>query len=186
MAMRLLCLLLLLAAAPAAAETWTIDPETRVVADVHWRDRRVEVRFPTLRGTIEFDERRPEQARATIVVAADDATTGAPMVDALMQGPGFLAVDRHPEITFRLDRLRRISARSASVEGWITLRGITRPTSFAATVIAYGPLPGDPARFRAGFDLAGAIDRTAFGSTEGLPEIAAELPVRIRLLMTSR
>jgi polyisoprenoid-binding protein YceI len=186
MAMRLLCLLLLLAAAPALAESWTIDPETRIVADVHWKDRRVEVRFPTLSGEVEFDERRPERAQATIVVAAADATTGAPIADALIRGPGFLAAERYPEITFRLDRLRRISERSASVEGRITLRGVTRPTTFAATVIAYGPLPEDPARFRAGFDLTGAIDRTAFGSTEGLPEIGAELPVRIRLLMTSR
>ena len=37
----------------------------------------------------------------------------------------------------------------------------------------------------AGFDLTGRIDRTDFGSTGGLPEVAAVLPVHIRLLMHS-
>ena len=42
------------------------------------------------------------------------------------------------------------------------------------------------ARFEAGFDLSGEIDRTRFGSTGGVPDVAAELPIRIRLLMSSR
>ena len=52
-------------------------------------------------------------------------------------------------------------------------------------MIRYGPAQDDPDRFEAGFDLTGSIDRTAFGSTGGLPQVAAVLPVRIRLVMHS-
>jgi len=68
----------------------------------------------------------------------------------------------------------------------MTLRGVTRPVTFQAKVFAYGPAKADPARFEAGFDLSGSVDRTAFGSTGGVPDVAAVLPVHIRLLMTSR
>jgi hypothetical protein len=62
---------------------------------------------------------------------------------------------------------------------------VTRPVNFQAKVFAYGPAKDDPGRFEAGFDLSGSVDRTAFGSTGGLPEVAAVLPVHIRLLMSS-
>jgi polyisoprenoid-binding protein YceI len=68
----------------------------------------------------------------------------------------------------------------------MTLRGVTRPVVFKATVFRYGPASDDPTRFEAGFDIAGVIDRTEFGSTGGLPEVPASLPVRIRLAIRSR
>ena len=43
-----------------------------------------------------------------------------------------------------------------------------------------------PSRFEAGFNLTGSLDRTDFGSTGGLPDVAAVLPVHIRLLMSSK
>lgn len=87
-------------------------------------------------------------------------------------------------IDFRLTGLRQTSKQTADLTGEMTLRGVTRPVAFAAQVIRYGPA-ADPSRFEAGFDLTGRIDRTDFGSTGGLPEVAAVLPVHIRLLMHS-
>jgi polyisoprenoid-binding protein YceI len=176
----------LLVAAPAGAAPWVIDPATTVSVDVGWQGRIIEVRFPSISGNIDFDEANPEQARATIVVGTRDATTGAAPVNALVRSAGYLDVDRFPEITFALDKLDQASKTTATIKGRITLRGITRPASFTAKVTAYGALPDDPGRFRAGFDLTGEIDRTAFGSTAGVPDVAAVLPVHIHLLMTSR
>jgi polyisoprenoid-binding protein YceI len=180
-----LFVLALAAAVPAAGATWRLDPATRIAVDVDWQGRSVELRFPTFSGEIAFDERRPERAAARISVAATDVRTGVGVVDALARGPGFLGAERWPTITFTLDRLTRTSASTADIEGRITFRGVTRPIAFAATVVRYGPMEADPTRFEAGFDLLGSIDRTAFGSTGGLPDVGATLPIRIRLLMTS-
>jgi polyisoprenoid-binding protein YceI len=185
LAVLLLLLLLALLPLPAAAAPWTLDPATTVAADVAWQGRTVEVRFPTVTGAVDFDADHPERARAAISVAAGDATTGVPVVDALVRSRDYLDAARHPTIAFRLDGLTRTSTSTAEIRGRMTLRGVTRPVAFTARVFAYGPARDDPARFEAGFDLAGAVDRTAFGSTGGLPEVAAVLPVRIRLLMTS-
>jgi polyisoprenoid-binding protein YceI len=170
----------------AGAAAWGLDPGTRVAVDVTWAGGRTEVRFPMLSGTIEFDERRPEAARARIVVDARAATTGFPIADSLMQTGDYLGSDRWPEIVFELDSLRQTSRSTADIEGRITLRGVTRPITFQATVVRYGPMQDDPSRFEAGFDLTGEIDRREFGSTGGIPDVAAELPIRIRLLMSSR
>jgi polyisoprenoid-binding protein YceI len=185
MTLRLAFLLAWLLPALAAAAPWRLDPETRVAVDVGWRGGTVEVRFTRLSGSIEFDEARPEAARARIVASARDVETGVGVVDALVRAPGYLDAERWPEVVFELDRLERTSSSTARVQGRLTLRGVTRPLVLDAAVIRYGPDPADPERFVAGFDIEGVIDRTAFGSTAGLPEVAAELGLRIRLVMRS-
>jgi polyisoprenoid-binding protein YceI len=181
-------LILLLALLPAAvaAAPWKLDAATTVTADVGWEGRTVAVRFPGLSGDVDFDAAHPERAHATITAPAGQATTGVPVVDGLIRGADYLAADRYPTITFRLDRLAQTSKNTADIEGRITLRGVTRPLSLKAQVFAYGPAEDDPDRFEAGFNLTGEIDRTQFGSTGGLPGVAAVMPLRIRLLMTSR
>jgi polyisoprenoid-binding protein YceI len=181
-----LILVLALLPLPALAAAWKLDPGTTVTADVSWEGRVVQVHFQSLSGEIEFDESHPDQARAVISVATRDATTGVALVDDLLRSRDYLAVEQYPTITFRLDNLIQTSKQTAEVRGHITLRGVTRPLSFKAQVFAYGPAKDDPGRFEAGFDLSGQIDRTAFGSTGGLPYVSAVLPVHIRLLMTSR
>ena len=108
------------------------------------------------------------------------------MVDSLVRSRDYLAADQYPTITFRLDKLTQTSKQTADVQGRITLRGVTRPVSFTAEGLRLRPGHGRPRRFEAGFNLTGQIDRTDFGSTGGLPEVAAVLPVHIRLLMTSQ
>ena len=182
--LRLLCLICLLPVAAVAAP-WTLDPATTVAVDVPWQGSTVTVRFPPPTGTVDFDPDRPESARASVVVSAKQATTGVPLVDTLVKSDGYLAVDRWPEMRFRLERLKQISKQAAEIDGTITFRGVTRPITFDARVTRYGPSADHPGRFDAGFDLVGEIDRTEFGSTGGVPEVPAVLPVRIRLLMHS-
>lgn len=169
----------------AVAAAWIIDPATRVAVDVGWNGTTVEVRFTELAGTIAFDEQRPETALAEIRVAATSVETGLGIVDALVRSRDYLDASRHPEILFVLDRLERTSAQTADIGGRITMRGITRPVAFKARVTRYGPMKTDPQVFEAGFDLEGTIDRTEFGSTGGLPDVAAVLPVRISLFLRS-
>ena len=182
----LACLLLSLPLPlPAAAASWRLDPSTTVSVEVPWRGQSIEVRFPDVSGTIDFDEASPESARATITASTARATTGVGVVDALVRSEGYLDAAEFPEITFQLDRLRRLSKSSAAVEGRLTLRGRTRPVAFTATVFRYGPDPAALGRFTAGFDIAGSVDRADFGSTAGAPEVGTTLPVAIHLLITS-
>lgn len=180
----LACLLLSLPL-PAAAESWRLDPGTTVSVSVPWRGKAIEVRFPEVAGTIEFDHEAPETARATITANTERATTGVGVVDVFVRSEGYLDAAGFPEITFQLDRLRRLSKSSAEVLGRLTLRGQTRPVSFTATVFHFGADPAVPGRFIAGFDIAGSVDRADFGSTAGAPEIGTMLPVAIHLLITS-
>lgn len=182
---KLLVLLIALSPLPALAAPWKLSPDTTVAVDVPWEGRVVTVRFPKLSGTIDFDEAHPDRTRAEISVDSTAATTGVAVVDSLVRSADYLGSASYPQITFHLESLKQISKSAATVTGQITLRGVTRPVRFDATVLRYGPAKDDPSRFEAGFALSGSIDRTDFGSTGGLPDVGAVLPVRIQLLMSS-
>ena len=184
--LRLVLVLSLLLPVALQAAPWQLSPETQVAVDVPWQGRKVEVRFPTMTGVVDFDADHPETARAAISVSARDVETGLPPVNALVRSAGYLDAASFPTITFRLDRLVQTSKSTADIFGSLTLRGVTQPISFQAKVFRYGPAEDDPDRFEAGFNLTGQIDRTAFGSTADLPEVGAVLGLRVRLVMTSK
>jgi polyisoprenoid-binding protein YceI len=184
--LRALLLTLLLLPTGAVAAPWRLSPETTIAVDVLWQGNPITLSFPTFSGEVDFDERRPQDASARIVVAASAVRTGAGPADALARSVDYLGAERYPTIVFDLDRLERTSSSTADIFGRITFRGVTRPLSFRAEVFRYGPAADDPERFEAGFTLSGTIDRTQFGSTGGLPYVSATLPIRIRLLMTSK
>lgn len=179
---RFLVLIALCLPSVVVAAPWRLEPDTRVAVDVTWQGAMVEVRFPRLSGWIDFDEVRPEAARASITAHAAEATTGVALVDALVRGRGYLDTVAHPTIVFELDRLTRTSPQTADIEGRLTLRGVTKPVRFAARVTRYEQAADG---FVAGFDIEGVVDRTQFGSTGGLPDVPAELGVRIHLSMRS-
>jgi polyisoprenoid-binding protein YceI len=181
-----LVLLLVLLPGSALAVPWQLDPDTTVTVDVPWQGRTVEVRFPQLSGKIDFDADHPDRAKATISVSSGEATTGVGVVDALVRSHDFLGAEQYPAITFRLDKLTQTSKSDADVAGRITMRGVTKPIAFKAVVFSYGAQKDHPDGFEAGFNLTGSIDRTEFGSTGGLPDVGAVLPVRIRLRMSSQ
>lgn len=183
-----LAVILGLALAPcvAAAAPWKLDPATEVSVDVPWRGSDVLVRFSGLQGQVDFDEKSPEAAKARISVAAGSAETGVGVVNALVKSAGYLDAAEFPTISFQLDKLTRLSKNEAKVDGRLTLRGVTKPVTFDAKVFRYGPAKDDPDKFEAGFDIRGKIDRTQFGSTGGVPEVPADLDLRIRLLMSSQ
>ena len=112
--------------------------------------------FPAPTGSIDFDPEQPGRGARQRHPLARGATTGVPIVDALVRSPGYLGAATWPEMTFRLDRLTPTSKQTAEVAGRITLRGVTRPIAFAARVVRFGPAADDPDRFEAGFDLEGS------------------------------
>ncbi len=183
---KIIALALALLPCAASAAQWKLDPATTVTVDVGWHGSTVKVNFPTVSGDVEFDQNKVETAKAKVMVATTDATTGVGLVDDLVRSADYLGAGQYPEITFQLDKLKQTSKSTADVTGRITMRGVTKPARFNATVFKFGPSSSDPDKFEAGFDLTGEIDRTQFGSTGGLPDVAAVLPVQIHLLMSSK
>ena len=148
----------------APARTWQLDP-------VH-----SSIRFavPYLVGTFK-GEFRDVDARLSVdgQRASLEGTAQVSSVDvkdenlaAHLQSPDFFDGERHPELRFVAEDVE-LDRESVTVDGGITIKGITKPVTVTGTVApamidAYG-------RERVGLSLSATIDRTEFGLTWNTP-----------------
>jgi polyisoprenoid-binding protein YceI len=79
-----------------------------------------------------------------------------PQFRAHVLGPEFFDVERHPEVTFRSTRVELSDDGTASVDGELTIKGITRPVAATGTWSA-------PNGGKSGISLETSFDRRDFG-----------------------
>jgi polyisoprenoid-binding protein YceI len=172
--------------APLPALAWTVDPShTSVTFTVnHLGFSDVTGVFRDWDADVTFD---PDDLAATAVTFTIDAAsvdTLWPARDEHIRAADFLDVANHPEIVFVSTGVETTGDTSAVMTGDLTIRGVTQPVSFDATLNNLGPNPFNPSQQIAGFTITGEIDRSAFGIDFGAPAIGAVLPVTINVELT--
>jgi polyisoprenoid-binding protein YceI len=127
-----------------------------------------------LAGTFKGEFREVE---STLEVADDGASlSGVAKVASVdvkdenlaahLQSPDFFDVERHPELRFTAARIS-LDGETLSVDGQITLKGVTKPVTVTGTA---SPALIDPyGNERIGFVLGATVDRTDFGLDWNLP-----------------
>lgn len=138
--------------------------------------------FTKVDAILLFDPDHPEAMSVTAVVDVGSLETHNPATDydfnAIVSGEDLLNAPAHPEATFVSTRVELTGSNTANVTGDLTLNGVTRPVTFAATYNGgWGHLPLDPMGARAGFSLATTIKRSDFGIDAGLPEPGSTMGV---------
>jgi polyisoprenoid-binding protein YceI len=142
---------------------WTIqDVHTAAEFAVrHMMITYVRGHFKNIAGSLEFDPRHPERARAEVSFDAGSLWTGEPERDDHLRSEDFLDVARHPRITFRSTRVEPTARNEYRVTGDLTIRGVTRPVTLDVRHLGQGRSPFDDTR--AGFTATTRINRHDFG-----------------------
>jgi polyisoprenoid-binding protein YceI len=147
----------------APAGTWRLDPVHSSVG--------FEVDY--LAGTFKGDFR---EVAADLAVDGDTAriegTAKVESVDvkdenlaAHLQSPDFFDAERHPELRFTADRVDLGDL--VTIQGELTIKGVTKPVELAGTVT---PPMADPyGNERLAIKLATTVDRTDFGLNWNMP-----------------
>lgn len=141
--------------------TWTIDP-VHSVAD--FRVRHFGVAW--LRGSFdEFDLQltADDDGRIRLEGAAPVERVSFPneQLRGHLMGPDFFDAQLHPQITFRSTDVDLAGDGTATARGELTIKGTTVPVELRGSWA--GPVEGLAGEQRIGLELAGEIDRTAFG-----------------------
>jgi polyisoprenoid-binding protein YceI len=87
-------------------------------------------------------------------------------LQAHLQSPEFFDAERHPELTFVSNTIRR-NGDDVEIDGDLTLKGITQPATLTGTIT--GPAVDHFGATRVGFKLQTVIDRTQFGISWNMP-----------------
>lgn len=133
---------LLLAAMPAAAATYSVDPvHSSVVFKIrHFGASNFYGDFKTVTGTIQYDAENPGASSVELEVAADSVDTRNEQRDNHVKSPDFLNAAEFPKITFKSTGVEG-SGDTLQVTGKLTLHGVTKDVAVTVEKVGEGKHP---------------------------------------------
>jgi len=162
-----------------AAGRYAIVPENSEIAFLvpAVGGRGIQGRFTEFRGEFIIDRRDPARSQVAITIRPGSAATGQGRVDRFILGPSVFDAGRYPEAIFRSTAVAQTGPQTATVEGVLTAKGVSRPIRLTATLLS---LRGR----EAAFEVAGEFPRSWFGMAAGVPLYRDA--VRLSVIVTGR
>ncbi len=168
-----------LAPASAATTTWTIDPNHSAAqfSVRHMMVSNVRGEFGKLSGAIVFDD---QDASRSTVEATIDATTISTRVEARdndLKSDSFFDVAKYPTITFRSATVRPAGPNKYSVDGNLTMHGVTKPVTLEVNVTP--AIKDKNGNERRGAEATTKLNRKEFGVNGGGAAVSDDVQVLI-------
>lgn len=128
-------------------------------------------------GRLDFDPAKPTAARVEITIPVANVTTASKELTEHLKGADFFEVAKFPEAKF-VSRAVKGQGPTFDIEGDLTIKGKTLPTTLKATFTGVGVNPMNKAE-TVGFHATTTIKRSDFGITYVLPLVSDEVRLDI-------
>ena len=171
------------AAAPALAA-----PETFAVDSTHTFPRfsynhlgySIQMsRFDKATGTVTLDK-AAKTAAVDIVIDTKSVNTGSATFNEHIQGEDFLDTAKHPTATFKSTKVVFEGDKPVSIDGNLTLKGVTKPVTLK--VIGFHAMPHPMLKKDAiGANATTKVKRTDFNMGKNVPYVGDEVTIDIAL-----
>ncbi|MDH3689286.1 MAG: YceI family protein [Gammaproteobacteria bacterium] len=161
------------------AESYTLDPRhtfPRLAID-HMGFSTVYGHFNNTSGKLEMD-RAAQTGSVEVTIDASSIDTAYDKRDEHLRSPDFLNVAEYPEITFKSTGVTYNSDVLSSVDGEITILGVTKPITLTVDRMKCGANPLDK-KDTCGFDASATLKRSDFGMNYGIPGVGDEMKLMI-------
>jgi polyisoprenoid-binding protein YceI len=143
----------------APAGTWSLDPvHSRVDFEVSYLAGTFKGEFHEIGAELTVDGERASLEGTANVASVDVKDEN---LSAHLQSPDFFDAERHPELRFAAEDIRLHGDGKVSVDGELTIRGVTKPVQVTGTATA--PMVDYLGNDRIGLNLTTSVDRTEFG-----------------------
>jgi polyisoprenoid-binding protein YceI len=145
---------------------------------------RIQGRFERMTGKIVYDSVAKsgslEVKIPTATVSTGDARreNGARSRDEHLRSADFFNAAEFPEMVFKSTRFNFAGDKLESVDGNLTMLGVTRPVKLQVTQFVCGPNPYSK-KPMCGANVEGSLKRTDFGMKFGVPAISDEVKLAI-------
>lgn len=142
---------------------WKSDPtHSEVTFKIrHLMISSVKGEFKEFDAEIETADDSFDQARVKAKIKTDSIFTNNTDRDNHLKSADFFNAEKHPEITFKGTSFEKLDDSNYQLKGDLTINGVTKQVTLEAE---FGGVAKDPyGQTKAGFTLAGKINRTDFG-----------------------
>jgi len=134
-------------------------------------------RFDKTSGTIVID-RASKTGSVDVVIDAKSVNTGFALFNEHIQGKDLFDTATYPTITFKSKNLKFDGDKLVSVEGELTIKGITRPAALAVTSFHCMPHPMLK-KDACGANATTKIKRSEFNMSKHTPYVSDEVTLSI-------
>ena len=147
-----------------APGTFAVDPSHSTVQFVarHMMVSKVRGSFASYSGTITVAD-DPLQSSVEITIDPATVSTGDENRDGHLTSADLFDVENHPEITFRSTGVSRVDGSTFTVDGELSVHGVTKPLTLEVDFEGVGQDPWGNERI--GFSTEVELDREDFGLT---------------------
>lgn len=171
----------LVAGTASAADTYTIDPShTYGNFEIgHMGLSTMHGRIDVTGGEIVMD-REGDTSRVEVTLDPSTVDTGHEKRDEhLRDKEGFFEVEKYPEMRFVSQSVRFDGDDEATVQGELTMHGVTKPVTLEVEDIVCKAHPMDEKKYTCGFSAETEIKRSDFGMDAFVPLVADEVEIQI-------
>lgn len=150
-------------ATSTALAPWQIDAShTDVEFSVrHLMISNVKGRFSGVTGMVDYDPTHPGEVALEVSISVASVDTRSEQRDTHLRSADFFDVEHYPEMTFKAHRIEGHITGEFKLPGDLTIRGVTRPVTFAVTAEGRGDDPWGNERL--GFSATAEVNRLEFG-----------------------
>jgi polyisoprenoid-binding protein YceI len=137
------------------------------------------VRFNKTTGNVMFD-REAKTGSADIVIDMKSVDTGLKVFDEHIQAADFFDTARYPTATFKSTRVNFEDDKPSTIEGNLTIKGITKPV--VLTVTSFKAMPHPMLKKDAiGADAHTVVKRSDFNMSKHAPAVSDDVRIDIAL-----
>jgi polyisoprenoid-binding protein YceI len=170
----LLAMLLLVSSAAAAAETYVIDPQHTLPTFeiVHMGLSMQRGFFTNTAGKITLD-RQAKKGTIDVEIGTGSLITASRVLTDVLKRDDYFNADQFPVMKYTARELVFEGDVPVAAKGELTLLGVTRPVTLAISSFRCGRqfITRRPV---CGAEVTGAIKRSEFGMTTGIPAVAGD------------
>ncbi len=133
--------------------------------------------FGDVSGQLTIDPKEPEKAQVNITIPLDRITTAHGKLTAHMKSKDFFEAEVHPTVNFVSTKVI-VDGTNATIEGNLTIKGVTKPIVLDATFTGAGANPFSK-KETLGFEATTVVKRSEFGMNYALPIVSDDVELDI-------
>ena len=136
-------------------------------------------RFDKTTGTVVYDK-EGRAGSVDITIDTRSVSTGSALFNQHIQGEDFLDTAQHPSVTFKSTKVNFDGDKPVSIEGDLTMKGITKRVTLTVTRFLAAPHPIQK-KDTIGADAYTIVKRTDFNMGKYAPAVSDEVRIDIAI-----
>jgi polyisoprenoid-binding protein YceI len=136
-------------------------------------------RFDKTTGTVVYDK-EGRTGSVNITIETNSVSTGSTLFNQHIQGEDFLDTAKYPTVTFKSTKVNFDGEKPVSIEGDLTMKGITKRVTLTVTRFLAAPHPIQK-KDTIGADAYTIVKRTDFNMGKYAPAVSDEVRIDIAI-----